>query len=88
GIQESDLNIVMELGSSGAVKQAVMLGQGVTIFNQQAVSSELEAGLLVTVPIKDFELIKEFYLILHRRRTQSHSLQVFLQFLKGYKSFQ
>ncbi|MEW5767072.1 MAG: selenium metabolism-associated LysR family transcriptional regulator [bacterium] len=87
GIQESDLNIVMELGSSGAVKQAVMLGQGVAIVNQQAVSSELEAGLLVSVPIKDFELVKEFYLVLHRKRTISLPLKAFLQFLKGYKSF-
>ncbi|MDI6793866.1 MAG: selenium metabolism-associated LysR family transcriptional regulator [bacterium] len=87
GIQESDLNIVMELGSSGAIKQAVMLGQGVSIANQQAVSSELESGLLVNVPIKDFALVKEFYLVLHRKRTRSIPLKSFLQFLKGYKSF-
>lgn len=87
GVQESDLNIVMELGSSGALKQAVMLRQGVAIVNQQAVSSELEAGLLVNVPIKDFELVKEFYLVLHRKRTRSLPLKSFLQFLKGYKSF-
>ncbi|MBU1615598.1 LysR family transcriptional regulator [bacterium] len=85
GIAEPDLNILMELGSNGAIKQAVMLGQGVAIINQQEVCCELEAGLLVKVPIKNFELIKNFYLVLHRKRARSRPLGALLQFLKEYK---
>ncbi|MEW6609264.1 MAG: LysR substrate-binding domain-containing protein [bacterium] len=74
----------MELGSTGAIKQAVMANQGVSIVNQQSVRNELNSKLLIEVPIENFELYKEFYLILHRRKTKSRSLEVFLQFLKQY----
>ncbi len=82
GYSESELNIVMELGSTGAIKQAVMANQGVSIVNQQSVRNELNSKLLVEVPIKDFELHKEFYLVLHKKKTKSRPLEVFLQFLK------
>ncbi len=85
GIQESQLNVVMELGSNGALKQAVMNNQGVAFINHQAVKKELEAGLLVELPIKDFKLHKEFYLIVHRWRTASFLLATFLKFLKKYQ---
>ncbi len=85
GIQESQLNIVMELGSNGAIKQAVMNNQGVAFINYQAVKKELETGLLVELPIKDFKLYKEFYLIIHRWRTPSFLLEAFLKFLKKYQ---
>ncbi|MEW6681230.1 MAG: LysR substrate-binding domain-containing protein [bacterium] len=84
GMEEHSFNIVMELGSSGAIKQAVMLKQGVAIVNRQAVSGEINRGLLVEVPMSDFELKKEFYIVFHRRKTKSPPLEAFLKFLKGY----
>jgi len=85
GIHESDINILMELGSTGAIKQAVMNKGGVAIVNHHAVQSELKAGLLCEVSIKDFVHKKQFYLVLHRRKTKSRVLEIFLQFLKETK---
>jgi len=85
GYSESELNIVMELGSTGAIKQMVMANQGIAIVNYQGVKNELNSGMLVEVPIKNFEIHKEFYLILHRKITKSRPLEIFLQFLKQYE---
>lgn len=84
GIDESDINILLELGSTGAIKQAVMDRQGISIVNQQSVQRELKSGLLKEVQIKDFELTKQFYLVLHKRTTKSRVLETFLAFLKQY----
>lgn len=84
GYSETNMNIVMELGSTATIKQMVMGNQGVAIVNQQGVKNELNSGMLIEIPIKDFELYKEFYIVLHRRITKSRPLEVFLQFLKQY----
>ena len=84
GIDESDINILLELGSTGVIKQAVMDRQGISIVNQQSVQRELKSGLLKEVQIKDFELTKQFYLVLHKRTTKSRVLETFLAFLKQY----
>ncbi len=84
GIGESELKVVMELGSTGAIKHAVMGGEGVSIINQKSASYEVNAGLLCEIPIDDFEIKKEYYLALHKRRTKSKQLKAFIQFLKDY----
>ncbi|MDI6800253.1 MAG: selenium metabolism-associated LysR family transcriptional regulator [Actinomycetota bacterium] len=84
GIGESDLKVVLELGSTGAIKHAVMGGEGVSIINQKSARYEVKAGLLLEISIDDFEIKKDYYLALHRRRTKSKQLRAFLQFLKQY----
>ncbi len=81
GINESELNVNMELGSTGAIKQAVLNNQGIAFINQQAVQNELKLGTIKKVFIKDFDLKKEFYLVLHQKRTKSKLLEAFLRFL-------
>jgi DNA-binding transcriptional LysR family regulator len=82
GLNESDMNVIMELGSTGAIKQAVLANYGVAFVNQQAVQNELKSGLLKKVPVKDFDLKKEFYLVLHQKKTKSKILETFLRFLE------
>lgn len=84
GISEGDLKVVLELGSTGAIKHAVMGSEGISIINQKSARYEVKAGLLLEIPIDDFEIKKDYYLALHRRRTKSKQLEAFLQFLKQY----
>ena len=81
GISESGMNIVMELGSTGAIVQAVQANHGIAFVNQQIVQDKLKSGILKKVPIKDFEIKKEFYLVLHQKKTKSKLLEAFLRFL-------
>lgn len=46
GIEPSELNVVMELGSTGAVKSAVEAGLGLSIISQSSVKHEQALGLL------------------------------------------
>ncbi len=62
GKHADTLNISWSLGSTEAVKQAVMGNIGASIVLAGAVERELDQKRLVTVPIKGLSLQKSFYL--------------------------
>jgi DNA-binding transcriptional LysR family regulator len=82
GVKLSDLNVVAEMGSTEAVRQAVKAGVGVSILSKRAVSDELNNGILAKVGLSSVSFKRAFYLILHKHRTRSPLCHVFLQFLK------
>ncbi|MBW2649153.1 MAG: LysR family transcriptional regulator [Deltaproteobacteria bacterium] len=59
----SGFNIVCELGSSEAVKEAVLAGLGVSIISIHAVGREMEGGLLFAVPMENCSIERNFYVI-------------------------
>jgi DNA-binding transcriptional LysR family regulator len=75
------LNVAAELGSSTAVKSAVVAGLGVTMISSCAVAAELKAGSLVVVPIDKLSLPRHFYLVHDHRRTLSPVARAFREFL-------
>jgi len=75
------LNVAAELGSSTAVKSAVVAGLGVTMISSCAVAAELSAGSLVAVPIDKLSLPRFFYLVHDNRRTLSPVARAFREFL-------
>jgi DNA-binding transcriptional LysR family regulator len=77
------LNVAMELGSTEAVKQALIAGFGISIISRVAVARELAAGLLVEVPIRRLNLQRHFYEIVHQRRPLSPACQAFRKFVKS-----
>lgn len=80
GGQLSQFNIVCELGSTEAVKEAILTGLGVSILSVLAVRRELEQGLLRTVEIVDCVMERYFYLIYRKnfpfRKHHQHFLGV------------
>jgi len=86
GLRLSDLNVVMELGSTEAVKNAVLAGAGIAVLSERAVLPELRAGLLAAVSCAGKEMTRQFYLVTHRRRVQSALCQRFVRFLLGAES--
>jgi DNA-binding transcriptional LysR family regulator len=76
------LKIVMELGSTEAVKEAVLAGLGVSILSRTAVRRELEDGLLHEVAIRGLKLERDFFEVFHRQRELSPVSQAFRHFLK------
>ncbi|MEA3222333.1 MAG: selenium metabolism-associated LysR family transcriptional regulator [Thermodesulfobacteriota bacterium] len=81
----AQFNVVCEVGSSEAVKEAVMVGLGVSILSIHAVKREVAKGDLVCIPIQDFSIRRNFYLIYKRQLHLSYHQRLFLEFVKDYK---
>ena len=79
---ETLLNVIMVLGSTEAIKEALIAGHGVSILSRTSIQREIEDGLLKEVPIRGLKLERDFYQVFHRRRTLSPVSQAFIQFLK------
>jgi len=82
GFGLGDLNIIAEMGSTEAVRQAIKGNVGVSILSTTAVAEEISAGRLTAVGIDDIDLKRWFYLTCHRHRTLSPLSNAFLAFLE------
>jgi DNA-binding transcriptional LysR family regulator len=80
GDRLSTFNIVCEVGSTEAVKEAILAGLGVSILSAFAVQRELQQGLLRTVDVVDCVMERYFYLIYRKnfpfRKHHQHFLEV------------
>jgi len=84
GLTLSGFNIVCELGSSEAVKEAVLAGLGVSIISIHAAGREMESGLLSAVPMDNCSIERNFYMIYKARIGLMKHHRVFLDFMRNY----
>jgi DNA-binding transcriptional LysR family regulator len=82
----SQLNVCAELGSSEAIKEAVIAGLGVSVISIHAVSRELSSQLLFEIPINSFRVERKFYLIYLKSFDFRPHHQTFVDFLKRYET--
>jgi len=82
GIQPSEMKIVMELGSTGAVKSAVEAGLGITFLSRTAVRHELKLGVLRLVPVEGIRFERHFYATYLKSNLLPISAVTFLTFLR------
>ena len=82
GIKEEDFTHVMTLGSTAAVKRAVESGAGVSLISEKAIENELKLGTIKTVPIKDLELDRDFFIVYRRHKSHSPATKAFIEFLE------
>jgi DNA-binding transcriptional LysR family regulator len=75
------LNITMELGSTEAVKEALMAGYGFSILSRISIQHELDDGNIVEVPIRGLKMVRGFYQVFHRRRPLHPIARTFCDFL-------
>jgi DNA-binding transcriptional LysR family regulator len=78
----TDLNVVAVMGSTEAVRQAIMSNAGVSILSAMAVAEASRSGSLKTLKIEGLQLNRSFYLTTHRRRSLSPLSRTFIEFLK------
>jgi len=72
-------NVVAELGSTAAVKEAIKAGVGWSILSNLSVRTETAAGVIRTLPIEGFEpWERNFYVVIDPRRTTSPTAESFL----------
>lgn len=85
GIDLRELDIVMELGSTGAVKSAVEAGFGLTFLSPSSVKHELALGLLEVLEIENVTFKRQFYSIHLKSTLLPVSAVTFLTFLREQK---
>ena len=83
GMSIDDLNIVMELGSTGAVVTAVEAGLGISIVSKWGIHRELQAQRIAALDIEDLDLTRSLYLSYPKKRYQNRVVQAFLDFVKN-----
>lgn len=85
GRQSADdvLNVAMELGSTAAVKEALISGFGISILSRTSIRRELADGLLVEIPIRGLKMERDFYEVCYKRRPLSPVSQAFRNFLRS-----
>lgn len=76
------MNIVMELGSTGAVKSAVEAGLGISILSQSSVKHEVALGLIHIREIEGIQFTRDFYSIYLKSTLLPISAVTFLTFLR------
>lgn len=76
------LKVVMELGSTEAVKETLIAGFGVSILSRTSIQREIRDGFLKEVPIRGLRLERDFYQVIHRERSLSPVSQAFITFVR------
>lgn len=81
GVSLDSLNVALEMGLNESAKHAVMAGGGVTFMSRFAVRTEVEHGTLTIVPVRDFQILRDFYYIHSRHKMLSKAAEAFLAYL-------
>lgn len=77
-----ELEPVMALGSTEAIKSAVASGLGVAIVSRLTVELELSAGKLAVADIEDLEIRRALHLVRLKGKHESKAVSVFLSMLR------
>jgi LysR family transcriptional regulator, transcriptional activator of the cysJI operon len=83
GIDRTDLNECLELGSSESIKGAVEAGMGVSILSRATLGKELELGMLAAVPLSP-PLTRPFSFVRQRQKFRLRAMEELLEFARGY----
>ncbi len=81
GVEVEKLKVVAEMGSTGAVRNALRAGVGAAIISRVAVEEDIRSGALVEVAIEGVELRRDFYVVSHRGRSSTPLCKAFREFL-------
>ena len=73
----------MEMNNNEAIKQAVQAGLGLGIVSTHTLELELEAGRLVVLDIRDFPIMRHWYIVHRQGKRLTPVAQAFRQFVLG-----
>jgi DNA-binding transcriptional LysR family regulator len=81
-----NVRVPMELSSNRAIKRAVQHGIGIALVSRQVAEEEVEQRRLVAIPLSDPLMKRKFYLIHHREKYISDTLQRFMDMVAQWAS--
>jgi len=85
GTNLEDFNIVAEMGSSEAVKEAVIAGAGLSILSVHAIVRELKHGTVAALSVRDCRFERSFYLIYRKQFDLMNHHRLFLDYVRSFK---
>ena len=80
GAHVTDLNVVMELGHTEAVKKAVEAGCGLACVSNLAVSGEIERKELKELQLEGVDMKRKLHIIQHKNKVTTRLMDEFLSF--------
>ena len=83
GLDSSNLNVNIELGSSEAIKGAVEAGMGISILSRATIDKELALGSLTFIEL-DPPLERTFSFVHQRQKFQMRVMEELLSFAQNY----
>jgi DNA-binding transcriptional LysR family regulator len=83
GAPARTLAVVLELGSSEAVKEAVLAGLGLAVLSRRAVRNEVRAGQLRGITVAGLALGRDIFVVRDRRRVLPAPAQLFLNHINA-----
>lgn len=85
GLDLDGLQIIMELGSTEAVKSAVEANLGISILSERTVQKELQFMTLKALRIDGLKIMRKFYIITNPKKYRTTTMEHFLSFISGEK---
>ena len=83
GVNPSDLNLGMELGSLEAIKGAVESGMGVSVLSSATIEKELKLGTLVAVKLEP-PMTRPFSFVHQKQKFKVRAMDELLNFARNY----
>lgn len=77
-VDPSELNVVLELGSTEAIKEAVCRRVGLAILSRRAAAKEVKAGQFKALHVRGLTLDRDIFLVRDRRRPLSKPARLLL----------
>jgi DNA-binding transcriptional LysR family regulator len=81
-----EIQSTIEMTSNEAIKQAVQAGLGLGIVSSHTVELELEAGKLTEIQVKNFPIMRKWYLVSLTGKKLSPIARLFEAFIMDYKN--
>jgi DNA-binding transcriptional LysR family regulator len=79
----ADLNIVAEVGSMGAIREAVRLGGGASFVSETSVASDVRAGTLHLARVPELgSILRTYYTVTSRKRVLTPVASAFLDYMR------
>lgn len=83
GISLKQFDVVLEMGSTSSLKEGVKAGLGLAFLSSRAAEEDLIHGHLSRIDVEGIDpILRQIYIVSHRRRTLSPIGMAFLRFLK------
>ncbi len=80
GKHVTDLNVVMELGHTEAIKKAVEAGAGIGCLSSLTVCRAMNRGWLRQITLKGVNMQRQLYVIQHKNKAKTRLMNEFLDF--------
>ncbi len=76
----TDLNVVMELGHTEAIKKAVEAGAGIGCLSSLTVCRAINRGWLQQIPLKGVDMKRQLFIIQYKDKAKTRLMNEFLDF--------